>query len=280
MTTSHKKNEASASPSISLERIPLRTIQARLRAQAFERADDDLCLIILRFRVHITAALQADYPEIVQTIQSDLNQALGLLPRELGKILSRDTAIFIGVSDSQRSNPLAPDRVCAYFPRGSQEWLRWQGISEDKRGCIQIFDFNRYKHHRLQWGPGCMLLHELIHAFHDKVLFGGFENPTVIEAYQQAMASQLYLSNSFADESPCFASINVEEYFAELSLAFLCHEGGRGQQYNRNFPHTRTQLREYDFKSFLLVKCIWETSPAGDLNEEAVGDEHEVVYCL
>ena len=60
-------------------------------------------------------------------------------------------------------------------------WLRKHGLSEDKRGCIEIQSVDDYlKCHQL-WGSGGVLLHEFCHAFHNKCCEDGYDNREVLQ---------------------------------------------------------------------------------------------------
>ncbi len=67
-----------------------------------------------------------------------------------------------------------------------------------------------------------MVLHELAHAYHDRVL--GFDHPNIIEAYQQAVQSGRYdkVKEAQSDtEKQAYAISNHKEYFAELTESYF-----------------------------------------------------------
>lgn len=98
-------------------------------------------------------------------------------------------------------------------------------------------------------------LHELAHAYHDRVLTKGFENPELKAAYEKAKASGLYdrVEQRFGDgrsaNVKAYAITTPQEYFAECSEAFFST--------NDFFPFTREQLVKHDPEMFELLKKHW-----------------------
>ncbi len=59
-----------------------------------------------------------------------------------------------------------------------------------------------------------ILLHELMHAYHDQKLAGGFGNPDVLKLFQEAGASNKFPANSYMLS-------NVAEYFGMMASVYL-----------------------------------------------------------
>lgn len=103
-------------------------------------------------------------------------------------------------------------------------------------------------------------LHELAHAYHDRVLEKGFENAAVKDAYERAKADGLYdrVEQRFGDGRSAtvraYAMTNQQEYFAECSEAFFST--------NDFFPFTRHELARHDPAMFDLLKKLWGESAA------------------
>ena len=103
------------------------------------------------------------------------------------------------------------------------------------------------------------VLHELAHAFHDRVL--GFENAEIEAAYERAKKSGSYerverrngsgRPNTF---DRAYAMTNAKEYFAETSEAFF---GA-----NDFFPFTRDDLAKHDPEMLRLLERLWTNPPA------------------
>ena len=98
-------------------------------------------------------------------------------------------------------------------------------------------------------------LHELAHAYHDRVLPKGFGNEEIKAAFEKAKAKGLYerVEQRFGDGRSAnvraYAMTNPMEYFAECSEAFFTT--------NDFFPFTREQLAKHDPDMFALLKTLW-----------------------
>lgn len=98
-------------------------------------------------------------------------------------------------------------------------------------------------------------LHELAHAYHDRVLAQGFSNPEVKAAFEKAKASGIYerVEQRFGDGRSAnvraYALTNSQEYFAECSEAFFST--------NDFFPFDRDQLANHDPEMCELLKKLW-----------------------
>jgi Mlc titration factor MtfA (ptsG expression regulator) len=98
-------------------------------------------------------------------------------------------------------------------------------------------------------------LHELAHAYHDRVLAKGFENPDVKAAFEKARDAKLYdkVERRDADGKPttekAYALNNQMEFFAEQSEAFFSK--------NDFFPFDRVQLGIHDPETVKMLKNAW-----------------------
>jgi hypothetical protein len=97
-------------------------------------------------------------------------------------------------------------------------------------------------------------LHELAHAYHDRVL--GFDQAEVIAAYEHAKEKKLYdaIERRRTDGRPnsierAYAMTNEKEYFAETSEAFF------GE--NDFFPFNRADLAKHDPEMCRLLARLW-----------------------
>jgi len=104
-----------------------------------------------------------------------------------------------------------------------------------------------------------LVLHELAHAYHDRVLPDGHENATVREAYERALASGRYdaVERRNAEGETridrAYALTNPAEYFAETSEAFFST--------NDFFPYQREQLRQVDPGACEMLAELWGLCP-------------------
>jgi hypothetical protein len=103
-------------------------------------------------------------------------------------------------------------------------------------------------------------LHELAHAYHDRVLPDGFANQKIKQAFDKAKASGKYdaVEQRFADGSStttrAYALSTPQEYFAESSEAFFST--------NDFFPFSIEQLKRHDPECTALLSVLWGTQPA------------------
>jgi hypothetical protein len=80
-------------------------------------------------------------------------------------------------------------------------------------------------------GPKPVLLHELLHAYHDQRIPKGFRNPEILALYQQARSI-----SAFATKSHMMA--NAQEYFACMATTYLF--GVTAQE-----PFNREKIKEH-----------------------------------
>jgi hypothetical protein len=105
-------------------------------------------------------------------------------------------------------------------------------------------------------------LHELAHAYHDRVLAKGFENAEIKAAYKKAKSDGLYdrVEQRFGDGRSvtvrAYALTSQQEYFAECTEAFFST--------NDFFPFTRGELARHDPAMFELLKKLWGDSTTPD----------------
>ncbi len=96
-------------------------------------------------------------------------------------------------------------------------------------------------------------LHELAHAYHDRVL--GVDHAGIKAAYEKARAGGKYDQVERQDSKGgkrmdrAYALTNAREYFAECTEAFFGH--------NDFFPYTSKQLAECDPEMFALLEKVW-----------------------
>lgn len=99
-------------------------------------------------------------------------------------------------------------------------------------------------------------LHELAHAYHDRVLPRGFENPEIRRAFERAKAGGKYDRVERRDAAgratldQAYALTDPMEYFAETTEAFFSR--------NDFFPFTREELRRHDPEMETLLERLWK----------------------
>ncbi len=136
-------------------------------------------------------------------------------------------------------------------------WLRANGRDPAMAKCVEITNVRIFER-EIKRMP-VLLLHELAHAYHDRVL--GFNQPDIIAAYKRAKESKSY-DNVERWHGPdrkntherAYAMTNEKEYFAECTEAFF----GR----NDFFPFTRDELEKHDPEMFKLLDRLWNLPAA------------------
>lgn len=142
-----------------------------------------------------------------------------------------------------------------YHP--SADWLKEQGYSEDLAKCVHIPDVNDFlspfENHRQPWG----VLHELAHAYHDRVL--GFDEPRVLKAFETFRAKERYASvlTSPGPMRKHYALTDEKEFFAEMTESYF---GA-----NDFYPFVAGELKDAEPEIFAMLQEIWGPLPeSGD----------------
>ncbi len=98
-------------------------------------------------------------------------------------------------------------------------------------------------------------LHELAHAYHDRVLTDGFNNAEILAAYQRAKAGGKYDRVERQDaegrksQDKAYAMTNQQEYFAETTEAYFTR--------NDFYPYVRKELQAHDPAAVEMLKKMW-----------------------
>lgn len=141
------------------------------------------------------------------------------------------------------------DIRCACYHE-SKDWLIENGFNPNKAESVEIGNAATF----LRWtlDQPSMLLHELAHAYHHRVL--GHDNPTILAAYELALKSKSYESvlcyNGRVERA--YALQNAKEYFAELTEAYF------GQ--NDFYPFVRAEIMRHDPRMYETLKKLWGES--------------------
>lgn len=197
-----------------------------------------------------------------QCLAEDLKVLVRLLPAQACAKLQRDTTIWVNksITFGKKSNPIVATS-CTFHPMGGGNWLKNNGLSIEKEGCVEISCAEEYLKSRNHWGTGGILVHEFSHAFHNKCCDKGFECDAILEAYEVAMQKKLYHAVKVHGPqgeqglAKAYACTNCMEFFAELSVAY--HWTEDETEYNKWYPHNRKQLLEYDPVSFAVLDKCW-----------------------
>ena len=140
-------------------------------------------------------------------------------------------------------------------------WLKDNGRDPVMGKAIEITNVSNFPFENIRMPY--LLLHELTHAYHDRVL--GFDQPEIIAAFERARDSGSYdsvkrFNGKTTVMDKAYAMSNHKEYFAEVTEAYF----GK----NDFFPFDRAELKAHDPLAYEVLEKVWEIrqdnkSPAG-----------------
>lgn len=138
--------------------------------------------------------------------------------------------------------------MCFHVSRG---WLLANGYNPDKALTVEVGNAETF----LAWTrhQPWMVLHELAHAYHFRVL--GADHAEVRAAWQRAVASGGYdrVLNVFGREERHYALNNDREFFAEMSEAWFGT--------NDFYPFVAAELEQHDPETAALIGRLWRAGP-------------------
>ena len=176
------------------------------------------------------------------------SRTLKLLESQLAQVTSVIPAMPL---EQLRQIPFWVERSSKQFPcmcyHESYEWLRSHDVNPDKTGGVELSNPENF----LSWTKNqpWMVLHELAHGYHKRVL--GDNHAGIKRCYERAKASGKYESVLRAGKRERHYALNNEkEYFAEATEAYF----GR----NDFQPFTRDELKEFDPEMFEMVRRVWQ----------------------
>ena len=102
-----------------------------------------------------------------------------------------------------------------------------------------------------------LLLHELAHGYHHRVIKDGYANAEIRTAYERARDSGSYddvprFNGNETVRDKAYGMSNPMEYFAESTEAYF----GK----NDFFPFNREELVKHDPGMHDLIRKLWETT--------------------
>jgi hypothetical protein len=197
------------------------------------------------WEIHISSKLLAERKlcdDVLALLRVRLFEVNEALPARALEQL-QDVAVWVELDD-----PGFPG-MCFHPSRG---WLRDNGYNPDKAGDIEVGNARSF----LAWSheQPAMVLHELAHAYHHKVL--GAEHQGLRDAYEKALASGKYdnVLRASGKRERAYALNNPEEFFAELSESYFLT--------NDFYPFVRAELRDHDPEGFRLIRRLWNDPPS------------------
>lgn len=184
-----------------------------------------------------------------------LEKALGLLRVQLDEI--ERVVPAKAVTELRKVplwfNPEHPNTRphAAYHP--SADWLRDHGFDPEMAKGVEFTNVRIFEAETRRM-PN-FALHELAHAYHDRVL--GFGNTEIEVAFEKAKAAGKYDKVQRQDSEgrkrldKAYAMTNAKEYFAECSEAYFSR--------NDFYPFTHEELKQHDHEMFTQLGKLWGT---------------------
>lgn len=223
--------------------------------QADTNVPEHLTLKLEGWTIHVSDELRRSAPaktdEALRLLGEQLQEVVRVIPPEP---LSQLRQVQIWLSPlPQGFKPTAE-----YHP--DVGWLRDNHRNPRMAKGVEFTNISRFAA-EINRMP-MMVLHELAHAYHDRVL--SFDQPRIIEAYEQAVKSGTYdkvQESSTGTVQKAYALTNHKEYFAELTEAYF--------GVNDFFPFNRAQLQQHDPAMCDLLGQLWKvTTPAASQNAD------------
>ncbi|MCC7390390.1 MAG: hypothetical protein IT431_16675 [Phycisphaerales bacterium] len=182
---------------------------------------------------------------------ADLDEIAHLVPAPALAAL-RQTTIWVELQGAQNEG-MSGRGLCCHW---SEDWVVAHAMPAAKAGGVEIVNADDY----LAWRTTqpYMLLHELAHAYHRML---GAETPEILSAYRHAIDAGLYdrldrNSVALGEKVRAYAATNANEYFAEVSEAYLA--------LNDFAPYTRAQLATLDPEGLAMAETLWNL-PAAEI---------------
>lgn len=140
-----------------------------------------------------------------------------------------------------------PLEIMQYHP--SERWLLENGHDPALAKCVHIPNAARMLEEAKRNVQPWVVLHELAHAYHDRVL--GFDEPRILEAYERAVASKRYekVLHAAGYDTRHYALTDAKEFFAELTESYFGT--------NDFYPFVRAELERFDGASHQVIRDAW-----------------------
>ena len=195
------------------------------------------------WNVHVDASLLAG--EHKET--GDL--ALRIMGERLHQIALRLPA---GPVAKMREVPIYLDRNhplgnAHYHP--SADWLEKYGYDPAMAKAVHITGAASLVREARSPNSGSVLLHELAHAYHERVL--GFDHAGILAGYKLFCDSRKFEKTDHVSgrNQPHYGLTDHKEYFAEMTETFFVGNG--------YFPFNHYQLHREHPESYALIATIW-----------------------
>jgi hypothetical protein len=208
--------------------------------------------IVEGWTVHVSGQLLAAEPaataRALELLREQLREIIRVVP---GRAVTELQRVALWFSPEY---PGVPPRA-EYHP--GADWLRANRRDPAMVRGVEFTDIKDFEAETRRM-PN-FTLHELAHAYHDRVLAGGFDNPEIRAAFDRAKVGGKYDRVQRQDAKGnlawdrAYALTNPMEYFAETTEAFFSR--------NDFYPFNRAELRQADPEMEELLGKLWGVSP-------------------
>lgn len=156
----------------------------------------------------------------------------------------RDVSIWLDMTHGALKSP-------QYHP--SRDWLKDHGYREALARCVHVPDAEYFAAARFQREQPWGVMHELAHAYHDRVL--DFEHAGIQAAWDKFRVQPRYQSvlHINGKQRSHYGLTDPKEFFAEMSEAYF--------GMNDFFPFNAGELEREEPATFALLAEIWGTLP-------------------
>jgi hypothetical protein len=191
------------------------------------------------WRVHVEARVAADPrgERALELLRVKLFDIARVVPEPaLAKL--REVPLWFSLDDS------ACTCACYHI---SPDWLAEHGHAREKAKGVEICSLERFERWTLD--QPSMVLHELVHAYHDRVL--GVDEPRIVAAYERVKASGRFDSvlRCQGGKERHYALNNCQEFLAEMTEAWF--------GVNDYWPFVRAEVGEFDPETAELLRAVW-----------------------
>ena len=223
--------------------------KARARDEAAKGAVVREVRDVSGWKVHINKALldsqSAETDHALELLKKMLDEIIRVVPKAAVTELQKVPLYF--------SPPYPGKRGGAEF-HPDAGWLREHGRDPIMAKGVEFSGIANFEQ-EMNRMPN-FALHELAHAYHNRVVTGSCDNAEIKTAYEHAKASGKYdrIERWHGNGRPntverAYAMTNPMEYFAENSEAFFSR--------NDFFPFTRDELKQHDPEMFAVLAKLW-----------------------
>ncbi|NNC87096.1 MAG: metallopeptidase [Akkermansiaceae bacterium] len=185
----------------------------------------------------------------LKVLEQRLHRIVMRLPEEPVARM-REVPIYL-----DRAHPLGNAH---YHP--SAKWLERHGYDPAMARAIHITHARDLVRAAKTPRGGCVVLHELAHAYHDRVL--GFDHKEILATYRKFGDTGKFdmVPYSNGRVRPHYGLTDHKEYFSEITEAFFTG--------NNIYPFNQLQLMEAHPESCRLVARIWGVKPSVSIEKD------------